>query len=223
MKKIILQIKNEIPKEFMEIIGFKSLFDYVEKLEVLHIFRYDNYNLIAIQKFKFCCDYKPIDLLKIKEMGIKYIEELAIINENEYICFVKTQKENKFHELISDFDVLLHYPIIFTKNYIKISIISYETQLKSVIDFFSKYTSKENFKILSIMPIKSNINSIYSILSAKQLEIMKYAVQNGYFQIPRKISAEQIAKHYNISISAVHEHLRKAERKIFEVLFRIEI
>ncbi|MHA1270968.1 MAG: helix-turn-helix domain-containing protein [Candidatus Helarchaeota archaeon] len=221
MKQIIFQITGQIPSEFMEIIGFKNLFKYIKKVEVLHIFRYDNYNLIAIQNFNFNNNYKPDDLLEIKELGIKYIEELAKLDD-DYICFVKTQRKNKFHELISDFDLLLHYPLIFTRNCLKISVISSEYQLRSVINFFNQYVSKENFKILSIMPIKSNINSLYSVLTPKQFEIMKYAVKNGFYEIPREINVNQISKTFNISVSAVHEHIRKAERSIFRTIFNLE-
>ncbi|MHA1231625.1 MAG: helix-turn-helix domain-containing protein [Candidatus Helarchaeota archaeon] len=218
MKQITIQITGEIPIELMEIIGFKSIFKYIERVEVLHIFRYDNYNLIAIQKFKFRDGYSPKDLLKIEEFGIKFIEELVRIDD-QYICFVKTKKKNKFHDLMSDFDMLLHYPIIFEQNYLKLSVISHETQLKSVIDFFTFHINKENFKILSIMPLKNNINSIFSVLSERQFEIIRYAVKKGYYRIPREISANKIAKKFNISVQALHEHIRKAERKILETLF----
>lgn len=219
MKRITLEITEELPQELMEVIGFKSLFKYIEKLEILHIYRYDSNNLIALQKYKFNINYKPENLLEEEELGIRYIEQLNR-EKDEYVCFVKTQTENKFHEVLSNFDFLLYYPLILMKNYIKMSIISHEDQLNNLIEFFSEFAnSKKNFKVLSIMPVSDDISSIYSNLTKKQLSVIEYAAKNGYYQIPREISAEKIADNFNISVSAVHDHIRKAERKIFNMLF----
>lgn len=220
MKRITIEITEELPQELMEVIGFASLFNYVEKLEILHIYRYDDNNLIALQKYKFNMKYKPDDLLEVNDLGIRYIEQLKKEDEDEYVCFVKTKKENRFHEILSNFDFLLHYPLILTKNYIKMSIISHEDQLKALIDYFSDFVNpKKSFKVLSIMPVSDDIGSIYSNLTKKQLSVIEYATKNGYYQIPREISSEEIADKFEISVSAVHDHIRKAERKIFNILF----
>ncbi|MBD3229680.1 MAG: hypothetical protein GF329_15980 [Candidatus Lokiarchaeota archaeon] len=219
MKKIILEITKNLPQVIMEVVGFKSIFKYIERLEVLHIYRYDNNNLIALQKYRFrTANYRPKDLLEIKDLGLEYIEVLTR-KGNEYIVFVKTHKNNEFHRLVSDFDIILQTPLIFSEDYIKLSVISHEDQLKRVLNFFYNYASKDNMKVLSIMPIKYDINSVQSILTDKQWTIMNYAVKNGYYEIPREISSEQLSEEFGISVSAVHEHIRKSLLKILNIVF----
>ena len=53
----------------------------------------------------------------------------------------------------------------------------------------------------------------------KQHEIALYATRNGYYDTPRKIGAKELATHFNISISAVNEHLRKAEKTTMHYFF----
>ncbi|MHA1731881.1 MAG: helix-turn-helix domain-containing protein [Promethearchaeota archaeon] len=59
-------------------------------------------------------------------------------------------------------------------------------------------------------------------LTNRQKRLFKYALQNGYFKIPRKISTKQIARYFSISTVAALEHLRKAQRKILTSFFKNE-
>ena len=55
---------------------------------------------------------------------------------------------------------------------------------------------------------------------AGQKEIIFYAVRHGYYDIPRKISSRELANKFNISESALYEHLRKIEKTIFNSIFK---
>ena len=216
MKRITLQIS----REFVETVGFKTILRYVERLELQKIYRFDENTLWAIQKFKFIDKgFTPAVLQKIEDVGIKYLEELGRV-DGEYICLVKTQKENKFHELLSDFNLLLDYPLVITQEHLEISLISDETKLKSIIAQLPTYVSKADFKILGISDVIHKPESIQSLLTPRQLEIIRYATDNGFFEIPRKIKSEHIAQKFNISVSAFNELIRRVERKIFHTFFK---
>jgi predicted DNA binding protein len=47
--------------------------------------------------------------------------------------------------------------------------------------------------------------------TTRQREIAQYATRNGYLETPKRITAQEIAKHFGISVSAMNEHLRKVE------------
>jgi predicted DNA binding protein len=38
----------------------------------------------------------------------------------------------------------------------------------------------------------------------------------GYYEVPRKISSEELSSHLNADKSTVVEHLRKAEKKLID-------
>ncbi|TFG05037.1 MAG: hypothetical protein EU536_03040, partial [Promethearchaeota archaeon] len=125
MKRITVEITKNI-RQFMELVGFESLLDVIEELKIEKIYRFDTNTLWAVQKFKFkAAGFRPNDLLKEKEIGIIEIEILDARN-GEYTCLVKTQKENKFHELFSDFNLILppDNPLILNQTTMRIAFIS---------------------------------------------------------------------------------------------------
>lgn len=51
-------------------------------------------------------------------------------------------------------------------------------------------------------------------LSPKQKRAFELAVENGYYNFPRKVGLKELAKIMGISLSTLQEHLRKAEEKV---------
>ncbi len=213
MKRITLQIS----KDFVAKVGFKSLIKYVKKVELQKIYWYDDKTLWAIQKFEFHSpEFTPAALQGIDGIGIKYIEELKKEDEKTYICLVKTEKETQFHEILSEFNIILDYPLIITEDYIKISLISDESILKRL----PKYLSKKDYEILSISNPTHDISEKVQIqLTNKQQEVIQYAVDRGFFEIPRNIKSKAIADNFKITVSAFNELLRRVERKLFKTYF----
>lgn len=56
-------------------------------------------------------------------------------------------------------------------------------------------------------------------LTEKQREVLITAYKLGYYDIPRRINSEQLAKKLNIGDSTLVEHLRKAERRLLVNIF----
>ncbi|AUV83062.1 bacterio-opsin activator [Salinigranum rubrum] len=48
-------------------------------------------------------------------------------------------------------------------------------------------------------------------LTRRQHEVFRLARQNGYYAVPRRISAEELAAELGITASTLHEHLHKVE------------
>ncbi len=74
-----------------------------------------------------------------------------------------------------------------------------------------------NFKLLKIA--KSSFDGFN--LSEKQETAIKTAVALGYYNFPRKISAQELAQRLKIDKSTLLEHLRKAEIKIMNREFGV--
>ncbi len=72
--------------------------------------------------------------------------------------------------------------------------------------------------------LKAEIISIKSIKSKKELtsrqeEIVRLALEEGYFDYPKRISIRELAKRFDISISTLSEILRSGQKKILGSYF----
>lgn len=86
--------------------------------------------------------------------------------------------------------------------------------IKSAIEAIKKLGE---FELLSVK--KSTFDGFN--LSDQQEMVLKYAVVRGYYNWPRKISAQDLAKKLGLSKATLLEHLRKAEIKVMNREFGI--
>jgi predicted DNA binding protein len=63
-----------------------------------------------------------------------------------------------------------------------------------------------------------SVNSIFSELTAKQVNSLMAALEYGYYQVPKKMTAEEIANKNKVPRTTFEEHLRKAESKILRAM-----
>ena len=73
-------------------------------------------------------------------------------------------------------------------------------------------------RVISLGDAKLSKDSHLSYLTGKQRQVLMSAYKHGYYASPRRISAKDLAKRMNLSVSTVHEHLRKAESRLVSKL-----
>ncbi|MHA2366044.1 MAG: helix-turn-helix domain-containing protein [Candidatus Hodarchaeales archaeon] len=82
-------------------------------------------------------------------------------------------------------------------------------------------------KVLKLAPLKTVLNpnplllsldDLKNNLSVRQLEAITSAYAKGYYELPRKVPVESLAGDMDIHRRTYEEHLRKAERKIMNLL-----
>ena len=83
-----------------------------------------------------------------------------------------------------------------------------------------KTSLADPYEIIKIFSLK-NSNLLTRQLSEKQLEVYSHACRKGYYDWPRKITIEEIAKNFGLDESTAREHLRKAERKLMPLVDEI--
>ncbi len=59
-----------------------------------------------------------------------------------------------------------------------------------------------------------SLNSLFGQLTEKQIRALVSALENGYYEIPKRITADELAKKHGQPRSTFEEHVRKAERKV---------
>lgn len=85
---------------------------------------------------------------------------------------------------------------------------------EAVRDVNLKYLSPHKFPDKPF-PIYLPINDLLMNLTDKQYKILNEAYNSGYYELPRQVKTEELAKMFDISRRALEDHLRKAERNIF--------
>jgi predicted DNA binding protein len=63
-----------------------------------------------------------------------------------------------------------------------------------------------------------SLSNVFSELTEKQLTSLMLALDFGYYEIPKKMTAEQIAGKQKVPRTTYEEHLRKAESKILQAI-----
>ena len=81
--------------------------------------------------------------------------------------------------------------------------------LKEFID------SKIEVKVMKVVKVKQG-----SIITARQEQIVKIALETGFYDFPRRITLRKLAEKLNVSPSTLSEILRRAEKNIIETYFR---
>jgi len=63
-----------------------------------------------------------------------------------------------------------------------------------------------------------SLSNVFSELTEKQLDAVLSALDYGYYQVPKKMTAEEIARKRSVPRTTYEEHVRKAESKILRAI-----
>lgn len=220
--KIQYSVKNLIS---LNLLSSFSLIRLIEVLEIYHYNRLYFYTLKRITFKKKHENYKDIIFKVFQPNTVQILEEKG----EEVLCIMTLKRDQGFWPKIISGSWVISPPIIIDENSIKISILV-KDNFDEIYQKWSKIIDK--IKIIAInqienIPGENDIRNRQIIRTAqpfphfpsRQYEIALFATRNGYYETPKKVSARAIAENFGISISAVNEHLRKAERITMNYFF----
>ena len=208
MRRLILEVSKKELDKFGVDMGF---FQKIKSLNFLHYLRQDREQFAVISRIEFENDSSKIeDLLA----GGWLVEAQLLDQENSrtYIAFLKGGPS-----LSSILDYLglegyLFPPLEINGEKIKFSFLGSAQQ---VSNFIKKITALGiQHKVVLMTEANFSLDSPLSKLTEKQREVLIAAYKSGYYDIPRRINSENLAKKLNIGNSTLGEHLRKAERRL---------
>jgi predicted DNA binding protein len=146
----------------------------------------------------------------------------ALTHENHHYLFMHIKEGEPISTLMNIVDkhaLLLRRPLLFTrKGSLQVEVIGTESDLRDALDEALREVDVEIDKFTEYIPDRTE--GILSILTERQLEVLRSAVQLGYFENPRQASYEEIAEEVNCSTTTANVLLREAERKVFTSLFQ---
>lgn len=213
MRKVIVDINPDFAFRFMP----KDIFEPLEHIEGKALLRLDFEKGIKIVivdiKMK---DGFTLDDLSFEDSNTGVFEILDILEQqnNTYTCLIKTQANKAFIKLFRLFyveDIIYSLPFYFSKNKMIISFTGENKGIKKLLNIFKKLNILNE---ISFQKAVFTENNILSCLTERQKEIVTVAKKNGYYEFPRRITAEKLSRKLGISKATTIEHLRKAENRI---------
>lgn len=168
--------------------------------------------------------FKDVKNLK-KTKNVRRLESLEY--ENQFFMLISSHpisaESKKYVHIFYNPRIIHLKPVIFRGDGEEWEIVSLKREeLKKLIEvgkkiydfkFLKLYWKKvKNFGFLTILPE----------LTGKQESALNLAYSFGYYNYPRKISLDKLAKTAKVSFSTFHAHIRKAENKILSFILDLK-
>ncbi|MDY6765512.1 MAG: helix-turn-helix domain-containing protein [Halobacteria archaeon] len=133
------------------------------------------------------------------------------------LCSLEESIINRFEE----HDCLYQPPTVHKQGWEHYTVIAFDEA-----DIRSLYRDLENDREIEVLSktglsktrvphsMLAPVDQIFADLTDRQLEALRLALDNGYYQQPRECSASELAEHTTVARATFEEHLRKAENKL---------
>ncbi len=220
MRKIILELYPDKLKQPFRSILPKSFFESFEYMETRTILRID---MLQGQKIVIC-DIRMKNGYTIKDLTMPTNYQVYVLRKkgNDYTCLLNIKMNQKIMKIIKTLkldsfleDISADIPANITEKRVVISFIGEEEGIKKTLKIFNKIGE---FKVVSVQNNITIKENLISSLTPRQKEVILLAKKTGYYEIPRRVSSEDLAEKLGISKATTIEHLRKAENKILSIL-----
>jgi predicted DNA binding protein len=214
----ILKLSYKPPDIFN--LGYEQIFSQVKKIII------QNTLMQNLDKFIFIVE---IDWLKqpnndfVKQFVFIDDSVEFLVSKNKSICLISGifPKEHSeiLHQLSSNFNCFLEFPIIMEKSTITGNIVGSHNDINKFTDFIKGWGAE--FNLISIKKYYPRGYGVLSALTIQQLKCLEFALEKGYFDFPKRMDSRTISKKLNISHSTFIEHIKKAEKNIFSNLLNL--
>ncbi|AIF84718.1 putative DNA binding protein [Candidatus Nitrososphaera evergladensis SR1] len=194
---------------------FGSNYGKVEVLEALRCFRCDTQGLALICRIRL--KDKSMDVKDLVGNGLlTNLEVLYREKDGSLVVFLEgeTVVPQSPGNLYRPRLLMARPPEFLDVNRMKAELVGKETEIKKFLQYTNKLSS--TYKILGLTSVDTKAESPLSKLTLKQRQTLLMAFALGYYDVPRRISSEELSRHLNADKSTVVEHLRKAERKLID-------
>ena len=147
-------------------------------------------------------------LLTNIELLYKEKDESVVVFIEGRSCVPKPPKDIKPPKML-----MARPPDFLDVDRMKVEMIGKENEIKKLLHYTNKW-GDNSFKILGLTSIDTKGASLLSKLTQRQRQMLLTAYALGYYDVPRRISSDELSVHLNLDKSTIVEHLRKAERKL---------
>ena len=211
MRRVTMEFDYQ--KAWKLIFGTNS--EKVEVMEALRCFKCDTQGLAIICRLRLKDRNMNIQNLLMGKGLLTNIELLYKEKDGSVVVFIegrscvpKPPKDIKQPKML-----MARPPDFLDVDRMKVEMIGKENEIKKLLHYVNKW-GDNSFRILGLTSIDTKGESLLSKLTTRQRQMVLTAYALGYYDVPRRISSDDLARHLDVDKSTIVEHLRKAERKL---------
>jgi predicted DNA binding protein len=218
MRRLILEFSiKEFKKVNPEDIDLSRL-EMVKTMEILQILKDNPEEVVAIARIQVETSVSNVeDYVRLIFSNSAKVQLLDREKDGSYIVFIKLKWTNRPFTV----DIMKSggYAIVreIKDGNMKLTLLGNEKQLKLALEKLKQ--TQMNFKVMSLTDARFASDSPLNTLTEKQRRVLTIAYELGYYDLPRKINSEQLAKRLNIKRATLIVHRRKAERRVLSKMF----
>jgi predicted DNA binding protein len=207
-KASLARIKIKFPKQLWISEIFKNFPDV--KMEISHFLPYDLERSIGNAVIEIM--HYNVDSIIEEISSHPSVFELSVLEkeENKAKFNVKTKDPYLLYAIIKC-GVLVNFPVRVVDGFAYWRLISSRDRIDKLLTLFEE--KNVNFNLLRIGNSPYELDDNKSKLSLKELKVLDQAINLGFFEVPRKISLEELANRLGKSKSALSVMLRKIIKK----------
>lgn len=150
--------------------------------------------------------------------GLSKVDVIAQGDDGTYTCLMTTRPSGKLALLLGGFGrtfFVKEAPTL-RAGLMRLTPVGTEKGLRRFTAKLERYGMQ--FTVERIRDVESSASDPLRSLTARQSEALTLAHALGYFQRPKGISSDKIAKLLGVDKSTFLEHLRKAEHRLLDSL-----
>jgi predicted DNA binding protein len=213
MRKMVLEIsETEIEKlPNMPVHKIKSN-------EILRLLRFTDTEFAAVMRIEFKDpSFKIEDMLSYTQLTKTKVEILEQDKNGELTYFVKGElpkdtKQQQINSIGLSFGGYFLTPLEVMDGKIRMTFLGKPKQLKALLATFDNIGLQ--CKVVLMTEASFSPSAPLSCLTQKQREVLVTSFNEGYYDVPRRIGSQELARKLGLKSSALIEHRRKAERRL---------
>lgn len=221
----------EVPLEEVEAKGqpmpglVTNLLEKVESFETLHILKIVPGEFAAIIRFRFKDrSFSFEEIFPAEEVGGFKFETQLLDQESDTIStyFVKSSARPSSDRSKQGGRIpYVGSPFEYHDGKLRVAYLGASSQIRRLLAGLARLSkqSRIKYRVVSLGDAKFPPTWPLAPLTDQQRRVLTTAYRLGYYDVPRKISAEELASRLDLVKSTLSAHVRKAERRLLtEVL-----
>jgi len=190
----------------------------VKSIEMLHILRMVPGEFAAIARIELRDPkFNVEEILALEGLQGSKLEHELLDRESDvaYTYFIRSKTSVRKTGFGRQGGLMpyLSTPFEFKDGKLRVTLLGSSSQVKGFLANLSKQTLVK-YRIASLTDARFPPNSPIGRLTDKQRRVLVAAYRLGYYDVPRRITSEELARKLDLVKSTLSAHVRKAERRL---------